>query len=120
MRSKSKLLHSSCLFISCCIVAVARTGPQQEEREFPASKELAMTSFDKLFGWQRRGSGPWSTQQQLKRLECQLRVCLLRDVEEEEAADLGAFQREYEDDHSWEALQEDEFGRLRPLVCLEP
>ena len=43
---------------------------------------------------------------------------LLRDVEEEEAADLGAFQREYEDDHSWEALQEDEFGRLRPLVCL--
>ena len=45
-------------------------------------------------------------------------MCLLRDVEEEEAADLGAFQREYEDDHSWEALQEDEFGRLRPLVRL--
>jgi hypothetical protein len=34
----------------------------------------------------------------------------------EEAADLEAFQRQYEDDHSWEALQEDEFGRLRPLV----
>ena len=40
--------------------------------------------------------------------------------EEEAAADLAAFQREYEDDHSWEALQEDEFGRLRPLVCLGP
>ena len=40
-----------------------------------------------------------------------------READEEEAnADLGAFQREYEDDHSWEALQEDEFGRLRPLV----
>ena len=34
----------------------------------------------------------------------------------EEAADLSAFQREYEDDHSWEQLQEDEYGRLRPLV----
>ncbi|KAK9828063.1 hypothetical protein WJX81_007161 [Elliptochloris bilobata] len=40
----------------------------------------------------------------------------MEDAEEEEAtADLAAFQREYEDDHSWEALQEDEFGRLRPL-----
>lgn len=57
---------------------------------------------------------------QLTQLWCELRVYILRDVEEEEAADLGAFQREYEDDHSWEALQEDEFGRLRPLVCLGP
>jgi len=40
-----------------------------------------------------------------------------RDAEEgEETADLAAFQREYEDDHSWEALQEDEFGRLRALA----
>ena len=37
--------------------------------------------------------------------------------EEDAAADLAAFQREYEDDHSWEALQEDEYGRLRPLAC---
>ena len=44
-------------------------------------------------------------------------VFACREADEEEAnADLGAFQREYEDDHSWEALQEDEFGRLRPLV----
>lgn len=35
---------------------------------------------------------------------------------DEEIADLEAYQRQYEDDHSWEALQEDEFGRLRPLV----
>ena len=35
---------------------------------------------------------------------------------EDEAADLEAFQRQYEDDQSWTALQEDEFGRLRPLV----
>lgn len=30
--------------------------------------------------------------------------------------DLNAFQRRYEDDHSWEALKEDEFGRLLSLV----
>lgn len=29
---------------------------------------------------------------------------------------MEAFQRQYEDDHSWEQLQEDEFGRLRPLA----
>ena len=37
-------------------------------------------------------------------------------IREEEAADLEAFQRQYEDDQSWTALQEDEYGRLRPLV----
>ncbi|CAK0742284.1 hypothetical protein CVIRNUC_001385 [Coccomyxa viridis] len=35
--------------------------------------------------------------------------------EEDETADLEAFQRQYEDDQSWTALQEDEYGRLRPL-----
>ena len=35
---------------------------------------------------------------------------------DEEVADLEAFQRQYEDDQSWTALQEDEYGRLRPLV----
>ena len=38
----------------------------------------------------------------------------------EEAADLSAFQREYEDDHSWEQLQEDEHGHLRAIVCQVP
>ena len=31
-------------------------------------------------------------------------------------ADLEAYNRQYEDDHSSEQLQEDEFGRLRPLA----
>ncbi|BDA42827.1 General transcription factor IIH subunit 2 [Coccomyxa sp. Obi] len=35
--------------------------------------------------------------------------------EADETAELEAFQRQYEDNFSWEALQEDEFGRLRPL-----
>lgn len=30
--------------------------------------------------------------------------------------DMNAFGREYEEDHSWEELEEDEFGNLRPLV----
>ncbi|KAK9816858.1 hypothetical protein WJX72_006257 [[Myrmecia] bisecta] len=38
---------------------------------------------------------------------------------EEEVADLQAFQREYEDDHSWEMLQEDDQGLLRPLDIRE-
>lgn len=45
---------------------------------------------------------------------------LLRSAEEldqDVEAELEAYQRQYEDDHSWELLQEDEFGRLRPLVC---
>ena len=41
-------------------------------------------------------------------------------IREEEAADLEAFQRQYEDDQSWTALQEDEYGRLRPLVRVAP
>ena len=28
----------------------------------------------------------------------------------------NAFERAYDEDHSWEELQEDEFGNLRPLV----
>ena len=39
-------------------------------------------------------------------------------IRDEEVADLEAFQRQYEDDQSWTALQEDEFGRLRPLVII--
>lgn len=39
--------------------------------------------------------------------------------DEETLADLNAFNREYENDNSWEQLQEDEFGHLRPLVSLE-
>ncbi len=34
------------------------------------------------------------------------------------AEETEAFEREYVDDHSWELLQEDEHGRLRPLVRL--
>ena len=41
------------------------------------------------------------------------------DREEEALADLDAFNREYENDNSWEQLQEDEYGHLRPLVSLE-
>ena len=37
----------------------------------------------------------------------------------EEIDDLAAFQRQYENDHSWEDLQEDEFGRLLSLVSPE-
>eukprot|EP00884_Botryococcus_braunii_P004550 jgi/Botrbrau1/14096/Bobra.182_3s0041.1 len=37
------------------------------------------------------------------------------EAEAEQAADMAAYQREYENDHSWEALQEDEQGRLRLL-----
>ena len=36
------------------------------------------------------------------------------DVEAEAA--LNAYQREFEEDHSWEQLREDEFGRLVALV----
>ena len=36
----------------------------------------------------------------------------------EEIDDLAAFQRQYDNDHSWEDLQEDEFGRLLSLVNL--
>jgi len=41
---------------------------------------------------------------------------MLACIREEEIADLEAFQRQYDDDQSWTALQEDEYGRLRPLV----
>lgn len=36
--------------------------------------------------------------------------------DEETLADMNAFNREYENDNSWEQLQEDEYGHLRPLV----
>lgn len=36
--------------------------------------------------------------------------------EEEALADMNAFNREYDNDNSWEQLQEDEYGHLRPLV----
>ncbi len=36
--------------------------------------------------------------------------------EQEAERDFNAFEREYEEDHSWEELQEDEYGNLRPLV----
>ena len=39
--------------------------------------------------------------------------------DEEAAAALNAYQREFEEDHSWEQLQEDEFGRLVALVKLK-
>ncbi|KAK9821495.1 hypothetical protein WJX74_003082 [Apatococcus lobatus] len=42
-----------------------------------------------------------------------------QDPQGEEAADLSAFQREYEDDHSWEQLQEDEHGHLRAIDMRE-
>ena len=35
---------------------------------------------------------------------------------DELAEETEAYEREYVDDHSWEQLQEDEHGRLRPLV----
>jgi hypothetical protein len=35
---------------------------------------------------------------------------------DEEARGQTAFEREYEDDHSWEELEEDEFGNLRAPV----
>ena len=38
--------------------------------------------------------------------------------EDEALADMNAFNREYENDNSWEQLQEDEYGHLRPLVSL--
>lgn len=31
--------------------------------------------------------------------------------------DMEAFEREYQADHSWEKLTEDEEGRLLPVVC---
>lgn len=41
-------------------------------------------------------------------------------AEEDEAlADMNAFNREYENDNSWEQLQEDEYGHLRPLDLRE-
>ena len=39
--------------------------------------------------------------------------------EEEALADMNAFNREYENDNSWEQLQEDEYGHLRPLVSVQ-
>lgn len=35
-----------------------------------------------------------------------------------QARELGAYERAYEDEHSWEMLQEDEQGRLMPLSIL--
>ena len=32
---------------------------------------------------------------------------------------MNAFNREYENDNSWEQLQEDEYGHLRPLVSAQ-
>lgn len=32
---------------------------------------------------------------------------------------MNAFNREYDNDNSWEQLQEDEYGHLRPLVRLQ-
>ena len=43
-------------------------------------------------------------------------VCVAPCSEGEALADLNAFNREYENDNSWEQLQEDEYGHLRPLV----
>lgn len=40
--------------------------------------------------------------------------------EEEALADMNAFNREYDNDNSWEQLQEDEYGHLRPLVSQQP
>lgn len=37
---------------------------------------------------------------------------------DEQERDLGAYERQYEDEHSWEQLQEDEFGRLLPVSVL--
>lgn len=34
-------------------------------------------------------------------------------------ADMNAFNREYENDNSWEQLQEDEYGHLRPVDVRE-
>jgi hypothetical protein len=34
----------------------------------------------------------------------------------EAVAEARAYEREYEEEFSWEALQEDEFGNLKPLV----
>lgn len=42
--------------------------------------------------------------------DCMRRIC------REEIDDLAAFQRQYDNDNSWEDLQEDEFGRLLSLV----
>lgn len=39
--------------------------------------------------------------------------------EDEALADMNAFNREYENDNSWEQLQEDEYGHLRPLDVRE-
>lgn len=37
---------------------------------------------------------------------------------DEEARGQSAFEREYEDDHSWEELEEDEYGNLlAPVRC---
>ena len=51
---------------------------------------------------------------------CLLYQYMLYNSEEEALADLNAFNREYENDNSWEQLQEDEYGHLRPLVSLRP
>lgn len=41
-----------------------------------------------------------------------------RTPRREDAAAANAFEREYEEDHSWELLREDEHGNLIPLVRL--
>ena len=43
-------------------------------------------------------------------------VVLTAFLYREEIDDLAAFQRQYDNDHSWEDLREDEFGRLLSLV----
>lgn len=50
----------------------------------------------------------------------QARMSLLLCSEEEALADMNAFNREYDNDNSWEQLQEDEYGHLRPLVSQHP
>ena len=42
----------------------------------------------------------------------------LNREDEEAAAALSAYQREFEEDHSWEQLQEDEFGHLVAIVSM--
>lgn len=66
-----------------------------------------------------QGSSREAVDQPFRVPMCHQGVLLLRRAEEldlEVEAELEAYQRQYEDDHSWELLQEDEFGRLRPLA----
>ena len=48
-------------------------------------------------------------------LPCPTGCCTCRE-DEEAAAAYSAYQREFKEDHSWEQLREDEFGRLVALV----